>query len=131
MTVDINQVAVGIKEQISTVHYRLRKGYRHTSDEVTLEHIKSLGKDPSDEDVLCSRTYDEKEFHQKFAEFFIKDCTKTIIKAYGGHINPAIALNAINEKYDIDMSETKICSNKVNGVCQLHNLFCQYPECEK
>jgi hypothetical protein len=25
----------------------------------------------------------------------------------------------------------KVCDQKVNGVCPLHNLFCQYPECEK
>jgi hypothetical protein len=24
----------------------------------------------------------------------------------------------------------KVCDQKVNGVCPLHNLFCKYPECE-
>lgn len=23
------------------------------------------------------------------------------------------------------------CPNKINGSCELHNLFCNYPECEK
>jgi hypothetical protein len=25
----------------------------------------------------------------------------------------------------------KVCENKVDGVCPLHNLFCKYPDCEK
>jgi hypothetical protein len=25
----------------------------------------------------------------------------------------------------------KVCDQKVNGSCPLHNLHCQYPECEK
>ena len=24
----------------------------------------------------------------------------------------------------------KVCENKVDGVCPLHNLFCKYPDCE-
>lgn len=27
--------------------------------------------------------------------------------------------------------ENKVCVNKVNGVCPLHNVHCAYPECEK
>lgn len=26
---------------------------------------------------------------------------------------------------------TKICENKIDGVCSRHNLFCSYPDCEK
>jgi hypothetical protein len=25
----------------------------------------------------------------------------------------------------------KVCSNKIDGSCPLHNLHCQYPECEE
>ena len=25
----------------------------------------------------------------------------------------------------------KVCANKVDGSCPLHNLFCQYPKCEE
>jgi hypothetical protein len=27
--------------------------------------------------------------------------------------------------------EFKVCENKIDGVCPLHNLQCQYPECEE
>ena len=27
--------------------------------------------------------------------------------------------------------QKKICSNKVNGSCQMHNLQCGFPDCEK
>jgi hypothetical protein len=30
------------------------------------------------------------------------------------------------------LTETmKVCENKINGSCKLHNLFCVYPNCEK
>jgi hypothetical protein len=25
----------------------------------------------------------------------------------------------------------KVCENKINGSCTLHNLYCNYPNCEK
>jgi len=37
---------------------------------------------------------------------------------------------------ETDMNKTdefttkKVCENKVDGVCPLHNLFCKYPDCE-
>lgn len=41
----------------------------------------------------------------KFAEAIIENCTKTIIKAYNGHINPSIALAAIKDQYGIDLTK--------------------------
>lgn len=38
----------------------------------------------------------------KFAELIIKECTNTIIKAYGGHINPKIAIEAVNNHFGIE-----------------------------
>lgn len=46
---------------------------------------------------LYSEIYDD-----KFAELIIKECTDTIIKAYGGHINPKIAIEAINNHFGVE-----------------------------
>ena len=36
-----------------------------------------------------------------------------------------------DEYYNQNNEETtKVCENKVDGVCPLHNLFCKYPDCE-
>ena len=40
----------------------------------------------------------------------------------------------IRERFGIELVKTPVkkeCAQKVNGHCPLHNLFCQYPECEK
>ena len=34
------------------------------------------------------------------------------------------------EGYQVPEQTKKECSNKVNGICPLHNLFCAYPDCE-
>lgn len=37
-----------------------------------------------------------------------------------------------NERYNQNKEELKkVCENKVDGVCPLHNLFCKYPDCEE
>lgn len=34
------------------------------------------------------------------------------------------------EGYQLPEPVLKVCPNKVNGSCTLHNLFCTYPDCE-
>lgn len=130
MNIDLDQLAKDTKEQISEAHYRVTNGMM-SSRPLTLEELQARGKDTSDDDVLWGYKYAEEEFHRKFAEAIIKDCSKTIIKAYHGHINPDVIIQAIKEQYDIDITKTKVCSNKVDDVCQLHNLHCTYPRCEE
>jgi hypothetical protein len=35
-----------------------------------------------------------------------------------------------NPRY-MEMFKKKICSQKVDGLCPLPNIYCQYPECER
>lgn len=35
------------------------------------------------------------------------------------------------EKFKIKYEHVNICKNKVNGHCPLHNIYCNYPNCEK
>jgi hypothetical protein len=36
-----------------------------------------------------------------------------------------------NQTYNQNKEQTnKVCENKLDGVCPLHNLFCKYPDCE-
>jgi hypothetical protein len=81
----------------------------------------------------------------KFAELIIKESIEVLEKKcdtldYGGDYESGYQhgfgyaihyLTTHFENKQLDQPEPKICSNKVNGQCPLHNLFCQYPECEK
>ena len=33
--------------------------------------------------------------------------------------------------YEILVKPKKVCENKIDGHCPLHNLFCAYPKCEE
>jgi hypothetical protein len=95
MTVDLKQLADSIKEQISEIHYRFGNGLV-ISNEVTLEHIKSLGIDPNGSEVLRCPRYHEAEFYKKFAETIIEDC----IRCYDERFTKAGAIELINERYN-------------------------------
>lgn len=67
---------------------------------VTLEHLKSVGKVPSDDDILVAKSYNESTFHQKFAEAIIEDC----IRWYTECPTKDNAITAIDHHYGTNFS---------------------------
>jgi hypothetical protein len=57
---------------------------------------------------------------------------KAILDAVSGddkliqHIRKETGMNKTDE-----FVTKKVCENKIDGVCPLHNLFCKYPDCEE
>lgn len=87
MNIDLKQLAADIKEQISETHYRLTNGVV-ISNEVTLEHIKSLGIDPNGAEVLQCPKYHETEFYNKFAESIVRKVLNIADEVDTGSNNP-------------------------------------------
>jgi hypothetical protein len=54
-----------------------------------------------------------------------------IITAYQMLVRRKLGLPEKNEVLQLGEPEFKVCVNKIDGVCPLHNLHCNYPECEK
>jgi len=57
---------------------------------------------------------------------YVKEAIKRIILPKG---LDSVTVTLGNE--DITITRPKVCPNKVNGSCPLHNLQCQYPKCEE
>jgi len=54
-----------------------------------------------------------------------------IITAYQMLVRRKLGLQEKNEVLQLGEPEFKVCENKIDGRCHLHNLQCQYPECEE
>jgi hypothetical protein len=54
-----------------------------------------------------------------------------IITAYQMLVRRKLGLQEKNEVLQLGEPEFKVCENKIDGSCPLHNLQCQYPECEE
>jgi len=54
-----------------------------------------------------------------------------IITAYQMLVRRKLGLQEKNEVLQLEEPEFKVCENKIDGRCHLHNLQCQYPECEE
>ena len=54
-----------------------------------------------------------------------------IITSYQMLVRRKLGLQEKNEVLQLGEPEFKVCDNKNNGRCHLHNLQCQYPECEE
>jgi len=79
---------------------------------------------------------------EKFAELLIVDCIRLCAKIEDSYLegddsNTDIAIGAavcgydIGKYFGVDIQEPKkVCKNKIDGSCTLHNIFCGYPECE-
>lgn len=85
-----------------------------------------------------------KIMRQKFEEVVAPSFSKPskVRHRNGEYINPTLEdhWNTFQEGWEECMNNfkigspkswVKVCSNKVNGTCQNHNLQCGYPDCEK
>ena len=54
-----------------------------------------------------------------------------IITAYQMLVRRKLGLQEKNGVLQLGEPEFKVCENKIDGRCHLHNLQCQYPECEE
>jgi hypothetical protein len=54
-----------------------------------------------------------------------------IITAYQMLVRRKLGLQEKNEVLQLGEPKFKVCENKIDGSCPLHNLQCNYPECEE
>ena len=59
---------------------------------------------------------------------YVKEAIKRIILPTG---LDSVTVSVGNEEITITRPIRKVCPNKVDGSCPLHNLHCQYPKCEE
>lgn len=99
--------------------------------------------------VVCGFSNDEimdilddkktSQYLENFAKLIVNECIKAIDDGGGSmssiaeHITREVCQSEIRSHFGIPkpIHPPKVCEHKVDGVCQLHNLFCKYPECSK
>lgn len=94
---------------------------------------------PNDEIMDMLGNKKTSEYLENFAKLIINECIKAIddgdgsMSSMGEHSMREICQSEIRSHFGIKkpVRPPKICEHKVNGVCQLHNLFCSYPACSK
>jgi hypothetical protein len=110
-------------------------------DNIINEHIKDIAYQA---DLLDDDGWNTSKLHitiEKFADLLINESIDALEKEYDtlpygrdyetGYQHGFESAISFLSKHFKTKQIPKICPQKVDGHCPLHNLFCQYPDCEK
>jgi hypothetical protein len=94
---------------------------------------------PNDEIMEICLDANKSLYIQRFAELIINECIKAIDDGDGSmssmaeHSMRSVCQSDIRSHFGIKKPFTvtvpQVCEHQIDGVCQLHNLFCGYPKC--
>jgi hypothetical protein len=80
----------------------------------------------------------DRDCTKKFAELMVLETINVINELKNQEYESSSVMDYIIENitvhFGVELPENEIkkeCSNKIDGQCPLHNLFCNYPNCEK